>query len=799
MSGVLQDLRYAVRSLRKSPGFTAVAIATLALGIGANTAIFAVVHSILLRPLPYFEPERLVRFDLEVSGFANGGLSPQDFEAWPRRDGAFQAFAGYSTLASGVTLTGRGEAELLRTTYVTGAFFETLGVSAEIGRVFRTGEDRPGTDRVVVLSHSLWEQRFGADPVALGAPAVLNDQPFTVIGVMPAGFRDPAGGADAWVLQSVVPETSIPRQVAWLHGIARLAPGLSLRDARARAQVAALQLLRESRPAEARASGLLLEPLREFLVAGSRRALFVLLGAVGLVFLIACSNVASLTLARNTAREKEFALRTALGAGRSRVVRQILTESLLLALLGGAAGCLLAVWSDGLARALAHTELPRADEIGADAAVLAFGAAATAASALLFGLLPALHTTRRGIAGLLREGAAGSGSPYARKFRLGLVVAQIALAIVLLAAAGLLVRSLAGLRRLRPGLDPERLLTVRLTIPASRYPERNQYLALQDEILDRLARLPGVRSVGAIKSLPIRGSQEQVAFRLPERPAAPRDESFADFCPVTPGYLSTVGMTLLAGRLLDSRDDARTEPVTVASRAAARAFWPDEDPVGHAIEVAGAPVRVVGVVENERGGAIRQTRPAFYFPQAQASRRVFSILLRTAGEAQNAAAAARAAIREADPTLAIAEIAPLERVLEETLGQPRLLAGLLLAFGAVALGLATVGVFGLLSYAVTSRRRELAIRAAVGARASDLLRSVFGESVRCVLPGVALGTLGALASTRALRGLLFEVPATDPVTIAAASLCLALAAFLATLLPARRATRIDPMDALRRE
>jgi ABC-type antimicrobial peptide transport system permease subunit len=251
--------------------------------------------------------------------------------------------------------------------------------------------------------------------------------------------------------------------------------------------------------------------------------------------------------------------------------------------------------------------------------------------------------------------------------------------------------------------------------------------------------------------------------------------------------------------LLDSRDDARTEPVTVASRAAARAFWPDEDPVGHAIEVAGAPVRVVGVVENERGGAIRQTRPAFYFPQAQASRRVFSILLRTAGEAQNAAAAARAAIREADPTLAIAEIAPLERVLEETLGQPRLLAGLLLAFGAVALGLATVGVFGLLSYAVTSRRRELAIRAAVGARASDLLRSVFGESVRCVLPGVALGTLGALASTRALRGLLFEVPATDPVTIAAASLCLALAAFLATLLPARRATRIDPMDALRRE
>ena len=788
----------------QSPGFTLVATLTLALGIGATSAIFSVVNAVLLRPLPFAEADRLVQVAALWQGKSVAWLSPQNFLDIEAQARSLERLAALDT--SGMTLTGHGAAVRLEGAEVSASFFDVLRVRPDLGRGFAAGENEPGRTHVVVLGHKLWQERFGGDPGVVGRDVQIDREPWTVVGVAPAGFSYPEG-AEIWRPLTYDELFRTKSRGAWyLNVVARLAPGASLAGAREEMATIAARLAKEY-PNQNEGVGGTAIGLREALVGDTRKALLVLLGAVGLVLLVACVNVANLLLARISVREGELALRAALGAGRGRIVRQLLTESLLLALVGGALGALVAGGLVDALLALQPQGVPRLSEVRIDRGVLAFAALTSFATSLVFGTLPALQMSRRATAQSLRQGGRGIlGGPRVG-LRGALVVGQIALAMVLLAGAGLLIRSFTLLRHVDPGFDARSALSFRFTLPESAYADDAPRVAFHDALAARLAALPGVRAVGGVSGLPLAGGSFIISFTIDGRPEPPpaQQPSLA-VAIVTPGYFEAMGIGIVRGRALAPGDVETAPQVVVLSEAAVRKHFPGEDPIGKHIRLGlgrgpGKPKaggEVVGVARDvKRQGLGKESAPEIYVAYAQYPVQSMSIVLRTDVPPRSVATAAERALHELDAQLPVSFVLTLEEVVARSISEPRFYTLLLGAFATTALFLAALGLFGVMSYAVAQRTRELAVRLALGARQHELQRMVLREALALGAVGLVLGLGGALLVSRTLTTQLYSVSPNDPATLAAVAGVLLATTVLAGYLPARRATRIDPVVALR--
>ena len=804
MDGLWGDVRLAARSLARAPWFTLVAVATLALGIGANVAIFSVVEGVLLRPLPYEEPERLVTVWLDRSerdGPVREWLSSEDLADYRAEPGLFEEIGGWSGWSP--TLTGLGEPEVLPAAVVTEGLFErVLRVQPFLGRGFLPEEDVAGAAGVAVLSYGFWRDRLGADRSVLGRPLILDEQPYSVVGVMPEGFAPPfVPGAQLWAAARLDP-ASCGRGCYTIRTVARLAPGLSPEVARERAG-ALVGRLAEAHPDTNAGVGAALVGLREDLVGPAARALRTLLGAVGLLLLIACANVASLLLSRAAERESELATRVALGAGRPPILRQLLIESLLLAGLGGLGGIALAAWGRDLLVAMAPVRPPGLEEVSVDAGVLAFAGALTLGAALLVGLAPALRASRTDV--YARVGGVRSPRTSGGRMRDAMVVTQIALALVLLVGAGLLLRGSRGPSPTDLGFDPRGVLAVGVSLPAARFPEGAVRVGLYDRLLERLDALPGVVAAGGTTSLPLSGDDASAEFRIEgEAPPRPPEASVAWVRPVTRGYFYAMGQRLMEGREFVDSDDADAPPVVVVNERLAERYFgaPGRGPIGARVALGpGAATwrTIVGVVADTRHFSLRDgTRPAMYVPYAQLPRSAMTIVVRTDGDPEAAIPDVRAAVSELDPGLA-ASLAPMSERIAGAMVTERFLAGLLGIFSLLALALAWVGLYAVLSHRVACRLREMGIRSALGARGDDVRGLVLRRGLALALIGVALGAAGALWLAPALESLPFDVPLREPLTFTVATATLAGVALLASWLPARRAASADPMTVLREE
>ncbi len=812
METILQDLRYAVRTLTRSPGFTAVAVATLALGIGATTAIWSIVDGVLLRPLPFPAPERLAAVWMTGgSGGERYPMSVADLRDWRARNRAFAQVSAF--VDTRFALTGEGEPEQLSGAWVTSNFFATLGIRPLLGRAPSAEDDRPAAEAAVVLSHGLWQRRFGADPRVVGRTIALDGNRRTVLGVMPAGLAFPPAGAGPVQLWTVLKDEAPPRRGPYfLHGLARLAPGVTLGQAEAELAVLGRTLERDNPLTNAGAS-FAAAPLAEHLVGGVRPALLVLLGAVGFVLLIAAANVANLLLVRAAGREREMALRAALGAGRGRIVRQLLTESVLLAAAGAGVGLLLAWWGVELLPRLAPDALPRLDAVALDGRVLAFTALLTAATGLLFGLAPALQGSRRDLHGGLKEGSRGSEGRGRLRLRRLVVASEVAAALVLLVGAGLLLASYWRLQGTSAGIRPAGVWTTQVELPTARYGEDRQVVAFYRELLARIEALPGVRSAGIGISLPPHLLTITDGF-TPEGHAVPPGQSaplaVLDF--VSPGYFQTLGVPLLAGRPFGPADREGAPTVVLVNQTLARRYFP-QGAVGRRLKIGGPErpenswMEIVGVVADVKyGGLAAPAEPAYYLPAAQAAWQGMHLVVRSddGADGRDSAAAGLAAnvrqtIRALDRDLPVAAVRPLGGLVSESIAAPRLRTQLIGAFGALALVLAAIGIYGVLAYTVAQRTREVGIRMALGAGRGGVTRLVLSEILGVVLGGLAVGLAAAFALTRLLRGLLFEVAPTDPRIFVGVPLLLAVCALLAAYLPARRAAAVEPVVALRSE
>ena len=789
-----QDLSYAVRRLRQAPGFTLVAVATLALGIGATTAIFSVVNAVLLRPLPFPEPDRLVRVAQTWKG-RPVVYSPPNFLDVEAQSTAFSGLAAVD--GGGVTLTGQGTATRLEGAGVSASFFDVLRVRPLHGRGFVAGENEPGRNKVAVLGYPLWRDRFGADPGVVGRTVSLNRQPHVVVGVAPPGFRYPED-AEIWTPMEYDQRFRTDSRGAWyLTVVGRLREGATVDGAREEVSTIAARLA-QVYAADNEGVGGTVTPLLDATVGESRQALLVLLGAVGLVLLVACVNVANLLLARIAARETELAVRAALGAGRGRLVRQLLTESLLLALLGGLAGLGLAILIvDGLV-ALQPQGLPRLPEVSVNRAVAGFAAALSLVTTVLFGAVPALQTSRRATAQALRQGGRGILTDGRGRLRGGLVVGQIALAMVLLAGSSLLLRSFARLRSVDPGFRTENALAFRVSLPDSAYSEDAQLISFHDELQRRLEAVPGVRSVGAVAGLPLSGGRFNISFTVDGRPEVPpAQQPSMEVRMATPSYFRTLGIPVRRGRGFTDADGPEAPQVVVLSESAVRRFFPDEDPIGKTIRLGlgrgrgrKAGGEVVGVVGDVKElGLAADSPPEVYLPYAQFPIQSMEVVLRTEVEPRSLAAVAERVVHGLDPELPVARVATLDEVLARSVSEPRFYALLLGSFAAIALFLAALGLFGVMSYTVAQRTRELAVRIALGARRETLLRMVLREALLLGAVGAAIGLVGALLLSHVLASMLFSLSPRDPATLGAVGVLLLATAILASYVPARRATR----------
>jgi predicted permease len=801
--GLRQDLIQGLRVLRQSPAFSALVVFTLAIAIGAGTAIFSVVSGVLLRPLPLDRPDRLVRIWTRnaAAGLDHAAVSVPDFEDWSKPNAFAAGMAAYTQLASGLTLTGAGDPVRLNTTYVSSGFFETLGIHAERGRVFGPDEQRPGQDQVVVLSHGAWLRYFGGDPAIVGRSVLLDGRSFTVLGVLPAQVRFPDDTTEALAPLSLVPETAIPRLrfVRWLSVIARLRPGIGLQQAQSKMDAVARSLEAQYPDANAGWGLTTVAPLRETIVGDARRGLLILLGAVGLLLAIACVNVANLLLARTVVRQRELAVRAALGAGRARIVRQLLAESLVLSCCGGGLGILLAACCTDALVALSGRALPRAAEVTIDLRVLGFAVLLALLTGIAAGVIPALRGTEAGAMGALRE-STSSMSRRSGRLRDGLVAAEVALALVLVVGAGLLTKSFLRLAQVDPGFEAQHALVARFTIPMDRYPHERA-LALYDELIARVRQVPGVTAAGAIKEVPLRGSGELYSYSVPGR-AEPRagEEPRADFSPVSPGYFRAMGIELLAGREIDDRDTEKSEYVVVINQAMSRAAFGGESPIGRAVNIGKNRLRIVGLVHDVHTDRLDAApRPAMFVPQRQVLRAVVSLVARTQGDPAALLPAVREAIRGVDPALPLTELAPLTQVVADTVSAPRFLTILLAIFGGIALLLAVVGLYGVVATAVRQRRREIGIRLALGARPAAVVRRTLSRSMVPVAIGLAMGLGAAGALTSLLGTVLYGVRSLDPPTFALGLILLCTVALLAAWLPARAAAGVDVIEVLREE
>jgi putative ABC transport system permease protein len=803
MQNLLQDLRYAVRMLLKRPGFTVVAVVTLALGIGANTAIFSVVNGVLLQPLPFDNPAELAMVWENHQG--RGGpdrewLSPADFEDWRAQNTSFSHLSAINNW--GPTLTGLAEPEPLVGAAVSHDLFTLLGREPVLGRSFRPEEDKAGAPRVVVLSNELWQRRFGSDREIVGKSISLNQENFTVVGVMPAGFKFPViANTELWCPLRPIINPSCQRGCVTLRVIARMKRGVSLATAAADLNAIA-QRLESEYPETNTKVGATVVPLHEQLVGNMRRPLLVLLAAVGFVLLIACVNVANLMLSRSRTRQREIAIRAALGASRRRVIRQMLTESSLLVTIGGALGLLLAVWLLRIFSGLAPVGAPRFDEIRIDATVLGFTLGAAILTGLIFGLLPALGVSRLDLNRSLKEGKGTPDGHHSGRLRGALVIAEMALALMLLIGGGLLMKSFLLLQRVDPGFNPNQVLTLRLFLNRTQYPEGQQIRGFYASLLDRLKTLPGAQGVAAISNLPLAGNNTDTSFLIEGQPVPPAGRGpVAWYNSVSPNYFSTMEMGVVKGRVFTDHDDEKSPRVVIISETMARRYWPGQEPLGQRIGSGPDNWReIVGVVKDVKHfGLDADTPPSMYFPFRQTPTRGMTLVVRTVGSPLGVVPALRRDIWTADRNLAITQVLTMNELVSSSITQQRFIVLLLGCFAALALVLAAVGIYGVMSYSVTQRTHEIGIRVALGARNTNVLALVLKSGMMLAAIGAAIGVLGALALTRLMSTLLFGVTPKDAPTFIGLSLGLLAVALIACYLPARRATKVDPLVALRYE
>ena len=828
METFLQDARYSVRMLLKSPGFTLVAALTLALGIGANTAIFSVINSVLLEPLPFKNPGQLVELRETESAPGNFPLDGADYMDWQHQNRAFAAMSMY-TFPRGLNASGAGEAESAAVTSTQANFFGTLGVRPLLGRTFAQGEDVAGKNDVAVLSYGFWQRHFGGRKGALGQKLELNDQPYVVIGVMPGWFNFPAE-TDIWTPQDMTDPLFQNRGSHWMQAIGRVKTNVSVEQARADLLTISQRVNQQYRDHDNSIHSLVF-PLKERLTGSSRPQLLVLWGAVGLVLLVACANVANLLLARATTRQREMAVRRALGAGRWRLIRQLLTESLLLALAGGIFGLLAAWWAVSAIGAAKTLPLPQANPIQLDVTVLLFAMALSLLVGLLFGLAPALHTSALNLCEELKSSAnaAGGAAGGGRGLRNSLTVAEIAVSLALLAGAGLLLRSFVRLRSANIGVNPQNVLTVRLNLPETKYKTVSEKSEFCDQLLARVRRIPGITWGAITTALPLEGGSNGYV-KVPGNTNPALQQQLVEVHGITPGYFKVFGIPLLEGRAFTAQDAQETADTLVKAdalskaakggtpnlpagmsfpviinRSMAKTFWPKQDALGQEFteEGGGVPYKVVGIVGDVKEWGIREKPvPERYFPLPQWF--VYpgfygSIVVKTAVPPLSVLRAIRGDVRDLDRTLAVYHVRTMDQVTADAMQDATLQTFLLGVFAGVALLLAGIGLYGVMAYLVTQRTHEIGIRMALGAQQQDVLRMVIGGGAKLIALGVGIGLAAALALTRLLSGLLFGVSARDPLTLAVVSVALALVGLAACYIPARRAARVDPLVALRYE
>jgi predicted permease len=808
MESILTDLRYGLRILLKQPGFTIGAVITLALGIGANTAIFSLVNSILLRPLPFREPDRLVRM-LQASpklGLTSWGVSQADFAAYRDQNRSFESIAIYNTGA--INLTGAGEPERLPLATVTADFFKVFGVNPLLGRTFVAGEDEKGKNQVCVISHAFWQRRFGGDPNVVGRTLSLNNTPTQFIGVMPAEFKFPRYEIDLWTPLAFDAKRTAPYFFAV---IGRLKPGVQVAQAQADT-TDVLQNFGREHPGNSEAVGLsegngprtIVTPMREAMLGKTEKPLLVLLASVALVLLIACANVANLLLARATSRTREIAVRVSLGASPVRVARQLLTESVLLSFIGAVAGVTLAGFGIRMLDKLPITGIVRMEEVRLSGTVLAFTAGLTVLTGLLFGFMPALRAYAMGIASGIREGARGTVSH--RRLNSALVAVQFALSLVLLIGAGLLLKSFQRLESVDLGFKPGNTLTMVATLPQSKYDNAEKALRFYDTAIENLRNSRGVIAAGATDNLPFgdAGNVDGVIVEGQEPPegANVSQTEQAEIQSIAPGTFSTLGIPLLQGRDFQASDHNKAALVAIVDEPLVRRYWPAGDAIGRRIQMTGDRqwLTIVGTVAGVKHlNLMEEKRPHIYLAMAQYPAPRATFVVRTDGPPLNMVPNFRAAIRQVDPDMPLYLVRPMTEIIGQTLSTQRLTNFLLSAFALIALTLAAVGIYSTMSVYVGSRTKEFGIRLALGAQPGALRRAVMRQGLWLTGAGVVVGVLGALALTRTIKSLLFEVSATDPLVFTAIPVLLVLVALIACYTPARRATKVDPLEALRED
>ena len=804
MGNLIHDLRYAMRMMVKRPGFTVVAVVALALGIGANTAIFTVVNAVLLRPLPYEDPDSLVWVWDTQPQLAKAPASLPDFLDWQTQNQSFEYLAAYQ---SGTMFFDAGNGtQDTRVGLVTPAFFALFRVNPVLGRTFTEEETLPGRFRVAVLSHSIWQRSYGSDPNVLGQTLQLSGAPYTIIGVLPPGFGYP-NEAQLWRPIPIDPK-ALNRGPHYLQVLGRLKHGVTIEQAQAEMSAIASRLAQQY-PDKIAGHGVNLELLSTVVVGDIGTALLVLFGAVGFVLLIACANVANIQLVRAGTRQKEIAIRSALGATRARIIRQVLTESVLLAAVGGVAGLLVAVWGVSSLAAISADTIPRVREIGIDAKVAAFTLLISVGTGVLFGLAPALQVSKSDLTDALKEGARSTAGARRNRVRSVLVVAEVALSLVLLIGAGLMIRSFAKLNNVNPGFNPDNVATMGVSLLRANYPDDRQVGAFYSQILERLASMPGVRSAGAIGELPLSGGSTSDYFTIEGRPAIAQEERPLTECRlVTPRYFESMSIPLLKGRDFTPTDTKQSPNVAIINDAFARRHFGDEDPLGHRVNLQGQlrdPLVIVGVVGNIRGFGLDQApTPELYYPYLQdplseTLSRAMTLVIRTETNPGAMSETLRTELLSLDKALPVYALKPMTEYVHDSLARRRFNMVLLSVFAGVALLLAAVGIYGVISYTVAQRTHEIGIRVAMGAHARDILKMVIGQAMLLTLVGIVLGLAAAVGLTRLMESLLFEVSATDPLTFAMIALILSAVALSACFVPARRATKVDPMIALRYE
>ena len=801
MSILVQDLRYAFRMLLRNPGVSIIAVVALALGIGANTAIFSVVNSVLLRSLPYTDPDRLMMVrENKFPQFPEFSISPGNFLDWQKQNTSFETLAAVNATSFNL-VTNDTEPERLRGARVTAGVFEMLGARPLQGRTFTDQEDQPGHESVAIISESLWKRRFGNDPNIVGQPVTLSSASYTIIGVLPSSFPFPDRETDLWTPMAFTARQAQQHGSHYLTVVGRLKQGVSISAADAELKTIAARLA-EQYPSSNAGWSTSITPLQDYQIRDIKPGLIFLLGSVALVLLIACANVANLLLARATARQKEIAIRTALGASRGRVARQLLTESILVALIGGTVGLFLAWWGMGSLLALAPDDLQQVKNVALDLRVLVFTMGVTLLTGVVFGLIPAIHASNPNLNDTLKEGGRGTTGGHHR-VRGSLVILEVALALVLLICSGLLIRSFVSLNKVDPGFNSRNALTVNIALPGRKYQNADQYSSFFTQLLERLAVLPGVTEAGATQSLPIQGDF-LVGFKIHGRPpAAPGEDRSTNYYAVTTDYFKSMGIPLIRGRLFTEHDNSKSQRVAIINETMARTYFADDDPIGKSLDLSQGPEtssEIVGIVGDVKQYGLNQPSPLqTYESYLQMPFSGMTVVVRTQGPPEMLSDTIRREVLSIDKEQPVSRVRTLEQIISSSVAQQRFLMFLLGIFAGVAMILAAVGLYGVMSYAVTQRTHEIGIRMALGADSSNVLRLIVGHGMMLALIGIAIGLAGSFAVTRAMSTLLFGISATDAITFGGISVLLAVVALVSCLAPAYRAIRVDPMVALRHE